>query len=1033
MEVSPEVLDRFGIPRVSSLSFIDDLTGLPNRRFLRRVIDRLIDAGSPFCVLFFDLDNFKQVNDSAGHDEGDRLLRSLSTLLRESLRKRDLVARYGGDEFIVILSSGEREEGILVAEKIIESIERELGSLWGVSASIGIACYPEHTTVASDLISMSDNAMYFAKASGRSCWRVAAPEDSSVFWHEDVFLARNREFDITMEILRDPDRNSLLLVNGRTGTGKTSFLGVIGERFEDRRVLRVEGRPELSTIPWAALSASIRKHAPDFPGVRMSSLWSNLLGRLMPDVFGESDLSDSIMDRFALLDAFSRLLQGWAPVLCLVDNAQWLDRETVSMLSYALQTGVVKGFSVCAAVLEEDGEGESDVAGLLRRIPFAREIELSDLSLFQTAELVKGRLGVTRDVEEFAGMVHRFSGGNPLFACEYIRTMLDSGLLRVENGRLLPFTQPASVPDRIRSIVARKMRSLSSETRKLLQQASVIRKEPMELDLLEEMSGRTEGEVLSSLDDGKRSGILRTGSDDSMSFYFTNEAFREEVYSSAGNRTVSGYHAHVAERRIAEEDHLNAGYHLKKAGRNLEALETYRKGADAYLRKGLPGAAVSCLEQADRLSREIPESQFTLTELCDFKYDLLNAYRSAGDWRKTGEISLQHASLAEELGDTSRAMYSRILAADCHRMDGRYRDALSDLELLEPGLEGLALVDLLTREADSLSRLGMADEAMERLDRAEAILESESGDTSRARADILHLRLIVIISIEKLEGIEELVHQNLEVAEEHTWIPWWNFYDIAETHLLAGDPGLSVDVFRKALQRAELSASLHGIMLIKTEMADALFHLLNIDSALKVLDEVEDLARRFGEFKVMDDASLIRVELSMETGHLELARNSMNDLLCKSPEDPAIAVVNSFLLEMEKDIEGSLSEIRRALVLLQGRSMSSIIDTSVMTTLDEIRLQEAWTSALFEGSDCEAILRGMMPGLNRRAAFRAVGLLAGWLHEKDRTEEADKVLSEALENPDWERMRLFRYRNLIIRSQWDIEAAEEAHGLMKGS
>ncbi|OPL19339.1 MAG: hypothetical protein AVO35_11375 [Candidatus Aegiribacteria sp. MLS_C] len=1033
MEISPEVLDRFGIPRVSSLSFIDDLTGLPNRRFLRRVLDKLIDTGSPFCVLFIDLDSFKQVNDSAGHEEGDRLLRRLGELLRDSLRKRDLVARYGGDEFVVILSSGEREEGILVAEKVIESIERELGSLWGVSASIGIACYPEHTMVASDLISMSDNAMYCAKTSGRSCWRLASPESSSVFWHEDVFLARNRELDRATEILRDPDRNSLLLITGRMGSGKTSFLGVVGEKFEDRRVLRIEGRPELSEIPWAALSTSIRKHAPDFPGVRMSSLWSNLLGRLMPDVFGESDLRDSIMDRFALLDAFSRLLQGWAPVLCLVDNAQWLDRDTVSMLSYALQTGVVSGFSVCAAVLEEDDDGGGEVAELLRRIPFAREIEMGPMSLFQTSELIKGRLGVSREVDEFAGTVHRFSGGNPLFACEYIRTILDSGMLKVDDGKLLPFAQPASVPDRIRNIVTRKIRTLGSETRKLLQQASVIRKEPLELDLLEEMSGKTEGEVLSSLDEGKRSGILRTGPEDSMSFYFTNEAFREQVYSSAGSRTVTGYHAHVAERRIREEDHLNAGYHLNRAGRNLEALDIYREGAEAYLRKGLPGAAVSCLEQADRLSREIPEAKLSLSELCDFKYDLLNAYRLAGDWKKTGEISLQHASLAEELGRTKKALSSRILAADCHRMDGRYVDALVELEKLEPGLEGLFLVDLLTREADSLSRLGMAGKAMERLDRAEAILESETGDTSVARADTLHQRLIVTISVERMDGIDGLIRENLAVAERNTWIPWWNFYDIAETYLLAGEPGYAVEVFRKALDRAELTASLHGIMLIKAEMADALFHDLRLEAASGILDEVEDLARRFGELKVLDDATLIRVELSMETGNLGLARNGVNGLLCRRPEDPAAAVVNSFLLEQENDLEGSLEEIRRTLDLLQGSSMSSIIDTSVMTTLDEIRLQEAWTSSLMEGSDFEAIIRGMMPGLNRRASCRAAGLLAGWLHERGRTEEAEEIISKALNNPDWSRMRLFRYRNLIIRSQWDIEAAEEAHGLIRDS
>jgi len=154
----------------------DELTTLPNRQLFR---DRLAQAlreskrfGLNLVVLFVDLDNFKLVNDSLGHAAGDELLRTVARRLQGCLRQTDTVARFGGDEFVVLLL-GEAETDVLrVVDRITEALRRPVelaGSMHYVTASIGYARCPQHGDEAGVLLQRADIAMYQAKARGRNC------------------------------------------------------------------------------------------------------------------------------------------------------------------------------------------------------------------------------------------------------------------------------------------------------------------------------------------------------------------------------------------------------------------------------------------------------------------------------------------------------------------------------------------------------------------------------------------------------------------------------------------------------------------------------------------------------------------------------------------------------------------------------------------------------------------------------------------------------------------------------------------------
>lgn len=152
----------------------DVLTGLPNRRSLQDTLNMMaahcIRAETSLAVLALDLDHFKMVNDTHGHEAGDRLLAAVGSALRTSVRESDFVGRAGGEEFTILLPDTTLAGAHVVAEKVRERIERvEVPSIHQrVTASIGIAALPEQAENATELLRLADRALYTAKSTGRN-------------------------------------------------------------------------------------------------------------------------------------------------------------------------------------------------------------------------------------------------------------------------------------------------------------------------------------------------------------------------------------------------------------------------------------------------------------------------------------------------------------------------------------------------------------------------------------------------------------------------------------------------------------------------------------------------------------------------------------------------------------------------------------------------------------------------------------------------------------------------------------------------
>ncbi len=157
--------------------FIDDLSGLFNHRYLEVALDRELKRAeryaSHLAVLFMDLDSFKKVNDTHGHLVGSRVLREVGDLLKKSTREVDVVIRYGGDEYTIILVETGAETAGVVAERIRSQVEAHSflaseGFNIRLTCSIGYSCCPDDTMSKQELLDMADQAMYIGKAAGKN-------------------------------------------------------------------------------------------------------------------------------------------------------------------------------------------------------------------------------------------------------------------------------------------------------------------------------------------------------------------------------------------------------------------------------------------------------------------------------------------------------------------------------------------------------------------------------------------------------------------------------------------------------------------------------------------------------------------------------------------------------------------------------------------------------------------------------------------------------------------------------------------------
>ncbi|MEK6274966.1 MAG: sensor domain-containing diguanylate cyclase [Actinomycetota bacterium] len=184
-QASPVLANLRNLALSQARALTDGLTGLPNRRAaddtLKRMVAHAERLSSPLAAVLFDLDHFKQINDLFGHEKGDEVLAAIGVAVTSNLRESDFAARFGGEEFILLLPDTDRGGAVVVAEKlrqVIAAVE-VVGVSRPITATLGVAVLPDEAAEATLLVRAADRATYLGKSRGRNRVETVAPDDSA--------------------------------------------------------------------------------------------------------------------------------------------------------------------------------------------------------------------------------------------------------------------------------------------------------------------------------------------------------------------------------------------------------------------------------------------------------------------------------------------------------------------------------------------------------------------------------------------------------------------------------------------------------------------------------------------------------------------------------------------------------------------------------------------------------------------------------------------------------------------------------------
>ncbi len=606
----------------SRLIFEDELTGIHNRRFFLSYLEHKVrwDAEDdfPISLLIIDLDSFKQINDTYGHDTGDQALTWFAGLLREVVQDQGLPIRYGGDEFMLLLPKAGSRDAREMADRLLQRTRdrpfrlREAEASVPISLSIGFATAPDDATSGRELFQAADTALFHAKRSGRDQVAGAAEVDPAKVFPKTALYrlkatgiaGRDDEMAIVSEALAAASRghSQFIILEATPGMGKSTFLETVRRNLggdDTFCVMKEAGDPRETYRPYylaGRILLGLLNQREDKGSELLDELSDDEVEHLthvLPQLgkpAARDPGGDGAARRQAIFTTLASLLPRVAdfrPLVLIIDDLQFADEATLLLLRVLTQSQKLTLF-VCGSSLEFlKLSGEEEASPLERFYSVhhkeleIRRVKLRPLNEDDIAEYLKGVFPSLRTPNRFEAELARITQGNPLFLGEIIRKLVTDGKVSLVGREwVIDRLESGYLPRSLEEIVMQKIADLDEESRGLLERASTLG-ENTSLSVLTGSSELDENRVLQFLDRAEALGLV------SLDFQINDEIMRflgkrvlEITYGAIDKGRRRGLHEKVGEyqetlyrQRLLPSASLLA-YHFKRSA-NQEKAQRY--------------------------------------------------------------------------------------------------------------------------------------------------------------------------------------------------------------------------------------------------------------------------------------------------------------------------------------------------------------------------------------------------------------------------------------------------------------------------
>ncbi len=604
---------------IGSSALIDDLTRLFNRRYFYhrfiQEVERTKRSKTPLSLLMLDVDNFKTVNDVHGHYRGDEILHYLAMLISDSLRKSDIVCRYGGDTFAIILPETNLAGAMTVAKRLQEKIKvhifkgpkREFALQ--LTVSMGIANFPAEDKTPAKLLKRGLMSLNKAKAQGPNS--ISRIRDKEMVIQRgldfDIFVGRTQEMNLLSGKLEDAasQRGGLVVISGDTGVGKTKLLVELSQKAKEWGFTVLYGKAQSSGLmsPYRPFIDGIRTYLKEQRlqnGERLEELfgvYAPQLARFFPEVSGTigGEVKPIVPEheRQRLYEGMHHFLVNIAkerPVLLIFDDIQWATDSDLELLFYFGRAAVRERILVCCACRSDEtgmfSQQFGDKLGQLRKEGGSHRIHLETLNKDESDKLVERLLNRLKFPDEVKDTVFGSANGNPMHAVEMIKSMVDEEILSSKKGEWI-FEPKGDVKwlNNIGSIIERRITRLDGVTDNLLSLTSVIG-ESFNFDVVHKVSGINEGHLVEIFDRVMQARLIcEAPGSVSTNFIFAHNFIQDKFYERLSESRRRHMHAQIAvgyEKVYADrlnEVYGELGWHYAESGDSTRALEYSLKAA----------------------------------------------------------------------------------------------------------------------------------------------------------------------------------------------------------------------------------------------------------------------------------------------------------------------------------------------------------------------------------------------------------------------------------------------------------------------